>query len=217
MSDGHPARGHAVSRRLSARAARRLGTAAAIGYLALVTAIEVARAAGGGLQASDVASSPAGVLTGHAWRLLTSGLLVAGDPVVQLSGTAIAVVAALLLLGPGAFWRAAFAGHVVATVVAYAGVGLLWLVARADVDEVVYAPDYGISCVWAATLGVLVIAGLRRRGPSIWLAAGLVITAIFLAVIPLSYDLAGAEHALAFALGGAVGARSTAAVALNRA
>jgi hypothetical protein len=189
-------------------AASRLGAAAAIGYLGVVMVIELMRASGSGPHIGDLASSPSGVLSGHLWQLLSSGLIVAGDPVLQLAGMSVVMIAALVLLGPGLFWRAAFAGHVLATVIAYAGVGMLWLIARGDVDSVVDAPDYGISCVWAGTLGVLVGAGVRRRGRREMLAAAtLAAIAIFVAVIPLTYDLAGAEHALAFALGGLLGAQ----------
>jgi hypothetical protein len=185
----------------------RVGVAGAVTYLGLVTVVELARDAGGGPDPRDLASSPAGVSSGHLWRLLTSGFVVAGDPVVQLAGTSIAVVAALVLLGPGLFWRAAFAGHVLATVIAYAGVGLLWLVARGDVDAVIDAPDYGISCVWAGTLGVLAAAGMRCPSRPVVLGAAVGTVAVFAAVIPPSHDLAGVEHALAFGLGSVLGAR----------
>jgi len=191
------------------RWARWIGIAAAIGYLGLVCAFEMARSAGGGPQVGDLASSPSGVLSGHAWRLLSSGFIVAGEPVAQLALMTVAVVAVLVRFGPGLFWRAAFAGHVVATVLAYLGVAGVWLVARGDVGRVVDEPDYGISCVLAGTLGALTGAGLRSWQPWPVLAAAATSVAILALVTPISYDLTGAEHGLAFVLGVLVGLRTS--------
>jgi hypothetical protein len=185
----------------------------AIGYLGLVAAFEVERSAGGGPQVSDVASSPSGLLSGQVWRLLTSGFIVAGEPVAELALTTAAVIAVLVLFGPRLFWRAAFAGHVVATLIAYLGVAALWLVARGDVDQVVDAPDYGISCVLAGTLGALTGAGLHWRNR--WAVPAVVLATVLMlvAVTPIDYDLAGAEHGLAFVLGGIVGLRTAGSTA----
>lgn len=191
----------AGAERAAHRPLARAGAAAAGAYLLLVAALEIARADGIGPSVADIASSPAGVAAGRLWELLSSGLLVAGDPVVQLVAMAPVVALVVALLGPGTFWRAAFAGHVVATLLAYAGVGVLWVVARADVDSVVDAPDYGVSCVWAAALGAL-LAGTLRRPWVRWL--GVAATAAFAVLVPFSRDLAGIEHLLAFALGAAV-------------
>ncbi len=192
------------------RVAQRAGVIAAVAYLAAVTAFEVLRRGEHGPRIADLSSSPAGVASGHLWRLLTSGLVVAGDPEVQIAGAGIAAAAVLALLGPGAFWRAALAGHVGATLVAYAGVGVVWLVSRADVDAVVDAPDYGISCVWAGTLGALVAAGVRGPARRPMPGVALVAAALFVTATAFSSDLAGVEHALAFLLGGvfAVGLRA---------
>jgi hypothetical protein len=198
------------------RLARWIGTGGAIGYLGLVAAFEAERSAGGGPQVHDLASSPSGLLSGEAWRLLSSGLIVAGEPVAQLALTTVAVIAVLVLFGPGLFWRAAFAGHVVATLVAYLGVAVLWLVARPDVDQVVDAPDYGISCVLAGMLGALTGAGLRRSGKPWAVAGAAAATALILAAVtPIGYDLAGAEHGLAFVLGGIVGRRTAVSVSVS--
>lgn len=180
---------------------RRAGTAAAVAYLLAVVAIEAARAGGVGPSAQDLASSPAGVAAGRVWELFTSGLVVAGDPVVQLAAAAPVVALVVLVLGPAVFWRAALAGHVGATLVAYAGIGVWWLLAGSDVDAVIDAPDYGISAVWAAALGALLAGTRQRSGVVRWLAVGA--TAVFVVLIPFSRDLAGVEHLLAFALGAA--------------
>ena len=183
----------------------RLGVAGAIAYLALVVGLEIARAAGFGLDADAVASSPGALASGDVWRLLSSGLVIAGAPVGQLVATVLAVAAVLVWFGPGLFWRGAFVGHVVATLIAYAGVGIVWLVARADVETVVDEPDYGISCVLAGTLGALAGAGARRLER--WGARAVVAACVLVLVVraPLSQDLTGVEHVLAFVLGATVG------------
>jgi hypothetical protein len=194
------------------RLARWIGIGGALGYLGLVAAFQAERSAGGGPQVRDVASSPSGLLSGHAWQLLTSGFIIAGEPWVQLALMTAAVITVLVLFGPGLFWCAAFAGHVVATVIAYLGVAVLWLVARGDVGHVVDEPDYGISCVLAGTLGALTGAGLRAcNQPWAVVAVAVATVLILAAVILASFDLTGAEHGLAFVLGGIVGLRTAGA------
>lgn len=152
---------------------------------------------------TDLASTPAGVAAGHVWPLLTSGLVVAGAPLAQLVGLGVTVLVVIQLLGAGAFWMAAGAAHLGSAVLAYAGIGILWLVQRSDVDGVVDAPDYGISCVWAGAIGALVAAGLgsgRVRERALAVAA----IGLFYVVFGASGGLAGVEHVLAFALGAAV-------------
>jgi hypothetical protein len=208
-------RGCAILR--SVRLARWIGIGGAIGYLGLVAAFEAERSAGGGPQVRDVASSPSGLLSGHAWQLLTSGFIIAGEPWAQLALTTAAVITVVVLFGPGLFWRAAFAGHVVATIIAYLGVAVLWLVARRDVDHVVDEPDYGISCVLAGTLGALAGARLRAWNRPLALVAAAVAMVLILAAVALaSYDLTGAEHGLAFVLGGIVGLRTSGSATPSR-
>lgn len=188
---------------------RWLGVAAAVGYVAAVAGLEAARRSGGGPDPADLASSPAGVLAGRVWPLLTSSLPVAGGSLAQLAGTALAVGTTVVMLGPRIFWLAALVGHVVATLLSYLGVGVI-AVLGADVDAVAHAPDYGISCVLAACLGALSGAlarsSARRWTPAV-VAAG---AGVFALALPPSADLTGAEHALAWALGAGVGVRGPA-------
>lgn len=182
--------------------------AVAIGYLLAVALLQFARHGGHGPAPTELASSPAAVMAGRGWTLLTSGLVVAGNPVVQLSVTSATVMAVLALLGPRTFWVAAFFGHVVATVISYFGLGAAWLVAGVDVDAVAHTPDYGISCVFAGALGALT-AHTVRRGRRSWagVAAG---AAVLVVALPPTADLTGAQHLLAFLLGVGVGMRRAA-------
>lgn len=170
-------------------------------YLLAVAVIEWLRQVSAWPRIADLASSPAEVAAGQLWTLLTSGLVVAGDPVAQLVATAIVVVLLVRRGGARAFWVAAGLGHVGATLMAYAGVGVVWLVAEPDVDAVVRAPDFGISCVWAGALGALVAGGGRSGHEPLHMLAAALCVAAFVVAIPFSSDLAGIEHALAFLLG----------------
>jgi hypothetical protein len=193
---------------------RAFGAGLAGGYLLLVAVLAVLRRASGWPDPQALASSPADLATGHVWSLITSGLVVAGEPTVQLAATALTVALVIQLLGASAFWAAALAAHVGSAVIAYAGVGVLWLVAGADVDALVEAPDYGISCVWAGAAGALAAAAFRRRSARVRVLAPVAIGAGVGIVAPAA-GLAGVEHGLAFALGAltvAVGRRSGAAL-----
>jgi hypothetical protein len=184
---------------------RRAGVAGALASPVVLAAIALARHAGLSITARDVASSPAGVASGKVWSLVTSALVVAGPPLPQVLEVAVLAVAASVLVGPAFFWSAAVAGHIGATLVAYAGIGVLWLVARGDVDDIVHAPDYGISCASVGVLGALVAAAPLPRAARTASLAGLI---GFAAAVVVSDDLAAWEHLIAFALGCAVGLRS---------
>lgn len=160
------------------------------------------------LDPAALASSPQGVVRGEWWGLLTSGLVVAGDPAFEIPATALAVGMLIRWGGAATFWRAAIAGHVGSTLLAYGGLAALWFVARGDVDlGVLDAPDYGISCVWAASVGALLGLHRHRVHPGrllVTLSSG----AIFFLWVGLKPDLVGVEHLLALALGISMGFRA---------
>jgi hypothetical protein len=182
------------------RLTRRLAAGLAGAYLALVAAFALLRHATGWPQPDALASSPAGVAAGNVWALITSGLVVAGDPLPQLVGTGLTALLVVELLGAPAFWAAALAAHVGSALIAYVGVGVMWLVARADVDAVVAAPDYGISCVWAGAAGALAGGALGRR-PARERTVAIVGLGVLVAGLARGAALAGVEHGLSFCLG----------------
>jgi hypothetical protein len=183
------------------------GGRAAVAWLGAVAALEATRRAAGWPAVQDLASSPAEVARGRVWSLLTSALLVTRDPIVQLVAAALLTVAAMQALGPATFWLAAAAGHVGSALLAYAGIGLLRLIGRADVDSVVHAPDFGISCVVIGVLGALTVAASGRRSPG-WRMLAIAAGVALWAVIP-PFGLAAVEHALAFALGAVAAVAAT--------
>ncbi|HWK27097.1 MAG TPA: hypothetical protein VNS09_11055 [Solirubrobacter sp.] len=185
---------------------RGAGAGFAVAWLAAVVVVSVAQHAFGVLPPERLAATPAAVANGRVWLLATSGFEVAGPPWLELPLAAVLVAAVIAVLGARTFWVAAVAGHVGATLIAYAGVGVLWLLARPRVERVVHQPDYGISAVMAAALGALV-GGLLARGRSGWATAGLLAAGagVLLGVtVSLPPTLADVEHLLAFALGAIV-------------
>lgn len=169
--------------------------------VALVAALERTTHA---LSAAALACSPERLVHGAVWSLATSAVVIDGPPVGQLLMTALATAWAVAVLGGRGFWLVAVAGHIGATLLTYAGIAVLWLVVGARVEELVDAPDFGISAVWAALLGALVVVegrrgrGTRRRAAA---AMGVVTLVTFVLLVPLDGELADVEHLLAFVAG----------------
>jgi hypothetical protein len=138
-------------------------------------------------------SSAEQVADGELWRLFTSGLVVDGVAAPQIALTAVAAFVAIRAAGPVVWWVAVLVGHVGSALLAYAIIGIAIELgsdgARATADD----PDFGISCVLGATLGVLFASGHRVVG-----AVG------FVLLLPFSLDWYGPEHPLSFALGALV-------------
>jgi hypothetical protein len=169
--------------------------------------------AAGSVPIDWLASSPAGLVHGRVWTMVSSGLVTAGGR--HLMQTALLVAVLLLLAARHGGWlatRTALAAHVGSALVAYAG---LWLVtgtglANDDVDLI--APDYGTSCIWFGCLAGLVAAELlryrrQRFAMALVLSGGAVLVAATTPVVP--DPLTTAEHLLAMAIGAgcAIGGR----------
>jgi hypothetical protein len=193
------------SDRRSGPAADRLGTALAIGYLLALLCVESLRRATGSPGPAELAANPEAVASGKVWLFVTSAFIVNGPLALELSA---AVASSIILIrrhGGLLFWRVAIVSHLGSTLLAYAGVGLLWLSTPDTVGNVVERSDYGISAAWMGVLGALLVSSWRS------LAAGrggrwerfLLFTCAGAAIISFSFFplLAGIEHVLAFALG----------------
>jgi hypothetical protein len=175
-----------------------------IAYLTAVAFIEVLRHAEV-VTATDFAATPDAIADFKLWRLVTSAFVVSGPPVLELLGLTAATVLFLRRYSPATFWAVAFAGHVGGTLLAYAGIGALWLTSRETVQSVVDQPDYGVSAVWLAVLGALLADSLGsvRSGTAdlmdrVLTAACLLAAAIGFVFFPV---LGGTEHLLAFLAG----------------
>jgi membrane associated rhomboid family serine protease len=170
-----------------------LGAATVAAYLIALAVIQ----ATGTPDWELLASSPEDVVHGKVWLLLTSGLVIEGLPWAQLSVLAVILAVALVRLGTGRLWTVALAAHMGATLVAYAGVGVLWLIDHETVVGTVDQPDYGVSVVLAGELGALAAGGGRR----IALLVGAAALVGFGIGVADSSALANAEHLLGFVIG----------------
>jgi hypothetical protein len=185
---------------------RRAGDATVALWLVCVAAIAVVRAVDpSGVSVHELACSPEALTSGRLWTLATSGLIVAGPPVPQIIITGMVALTVLRLAGAGTWWLSAVVGHVGATFVAYAGIAAVYLVDRASAEGVVHAPDYGISAVWAATMGTLLVL-LHQAGahPRLTAACTVSLLGAFVALVGIDGELADVEHLVAFVFGLAV-------------
>jgi hypothetical protein len=181
---------------------RKAGAALAIVWLVAVAVIAVVK---GPDTVRDLACAPAALWAGKLWTLPSSALIIQGPAIPQLLMTAALAAALVRACGGAVFWLVAAVGHVGATLIAYAGIGLIYLVARSTAEGVVHTHDYGISAVWAAAFGALAVIRLRRgEHPRLTAAWALAILALFVVLVPLNGELADVEHLLAFVLGAGV-------------
>jgi hypothetical protein len=172
-------------------------------WLACVAAIAIVRSGDpNAFAVHDLASSPAAVAAGRLWTLVTSAFIIDGPSVPQIVMTALVAAAVVRLGGAGTFALSAVAGHIGATLLAYLGIAAVSIVDPATAHGVVHAPDYGISAVWAASIGTLLVL-VHRSGahPRVTAAIGVVLLVTFLALVEIDGELADVEHLLAFLIG----------------
>jgi hypothetical protein len=156
-----------------------------------------------------LAFSPSDLVSGKLWLLPLSGVVVDGETWVQLAVLAEVAVVLVVLAGARTFWRAAIFAHVGSTLIAYAVLAVLAVVAPSATGDLFRDPDYGVSCIWAGSLGALAVVGARRcTGRPAKLAVAAAVSAPLVvgltagAVTPAgTLDLATVEHLLAFVLG----------------
>lgn len=180
-------------------------TAGAGAWLVAVIAIQVD---GTAFAPDEIGSSPQALVNGSVGRLLSSSLIIENTlPWLQLVLLVAACVLVLVRLGPVVWWCAALAGHVGSALVAYGVIGVADALGVESAERVTGKWDYGISCVFAALLGVLAAAAARRlqggRGGRVDI--GLLVGALAaLGFWFATLDWYGIEHQLAFAVGVAV-------------
>jgi len=182
-----------------------IGEIALFSYLLLVVAIAVLRVVTGFPFVADLTSSPMLIMHGEWWRLFTSALVIQGPPVPQVIAIAVLGTFGIYFGGSGTFWMTALAGHILGTLIAYAGFIAVWLGDRAAYAHFLTDPDYGVSLVWCAALGAfgaLAWLGHRRdmRRPAHPYIAMTAVAAMVLVTI-YSDDMAAVQHVIAFLIG----------------
>jgi hypothetical protein len=172
----------------------------ALSLLALAYFVAVAVGVVVDFAPESLASSPAHLTAGEAWRLLTSALAVDSPfPLAQVALAAAAAFAVIRAYGAVVWWGAVIAAHVGSALVAYALIGIFDALSVESARHVGRDPDYGVSVVLTGSLGALFAGALLhgRRGIAIAVALGVV------ALVPVSLDWYGIEHPLGFAFGAA--------------
>jgi hypothetical protein len=190
---------------------RRLGGVGEIflfSYLIIVISIAIVATLTGYPIVTALASSPALLMHGEWWRLITSAFVIDGPALPQLVAIAVLGSFAIYFGGSWTFWSTAITGHIVGTLLSYAGVAGLWLVDRASAVRFITDPDYGVSLIWCAALGAFCAAvwfgdrGSWSRPVKPWLVAMAV--SIMVVVTLYSDKLEAVQHATAFVIGFAI-------------
>jgi hypothetical protein len=174
------------------RARDLIGIASVVAYLVVVAVIQ----ATGQPDWQSLAASPDQIADGQLWLLLSSGLVIDGLPWLQLTVLAIVMALAYVRVGAARLWAAGLVAHVGSALLAYAGVGVLTLL-NVDIGDTASDPDYGISVLLAAELGVIAVSGGRRTA----LLVGILGVAGFGIGLADANALANVEHLLGFGLG----------------
>jgi hypothetical protein len=142
-----------------------------------------------------LASSPDAVAHGRVWLLLTSGLVIAGLPWLQLAVLAAVMVFALERLGAARLWTVGLSAHVGSALLAYAGVGVIYAIDPSQTNP--HEADYGVSVLFAGLLGALATSGSRHQAAII----GILSLAGFSIGLEDASWLANVEHVLGFTIG----------------
>jgi hypothetical protein len=178
------------------------------GVTAVAGAVTAANRAGW-IRLTELAATPKAVAEGRIWLLVTSGVVADRPWLPSLLGFALVGFAALSC----AHWRvvllAALAGHVLATLLVY---GLLGAAAAADgaaFANLLAQPDFGLSAMIAAWIGVIACAVWRRhasRRAHVLDALGCLCCALIGLAFRPDVTALDSEHLVAFALGVAIAA-----------
>lgn len=195
-----------MDRRVAKRRLQGAGEIVLVCYLLLVVLIALVRAVTGLPTVEQLASSPV-LLFGHGewWRLFTSALVVDGPVVPQIAAIGALGSLSIYFGGSWLFWKTALAGHILGTLVAYAGLPLVWLLDQSTAQRLLTNPDYGVSLVWCAALGAFAaLSWLGKRAdwrrpaqPLLTVAAVLVMVLVTI----YSDEMAAIQHVLAFVIG----------------
>lgn len=183
---------------------RRLGLLVALVWIAAVVVMSLVTRARAGWVVS-LAASPDRVREGKLWFLFSSGMFVDHPIGISLVFFVALAMVVLLLCGVRTFWWAALLGHVGATVLVYASIGVVRWFVPAALESVVMSPDYGVSTISAAWLGSSAAVGWRGRGRGaigrVSIALSCVAVGVFAYSVRPDLSVLSSEHLVAFGLG----------------
>jgi hypothetical protein len=187
------------------RLGRGVGRALAYAYIPAIAVVAAVRAITGADIAHQWATNPALVDQGAVWTLFSSALVLDRVQALQLIIAALLTWILLRRHGPGALWSALLLGHVGSTLLAYAGIGVLWDTGAA-LHAADHTADFGISCVWTTILAMLIAGAIMDVvSPTAKSLTWALVLGLILVYIPVAIaaarGIADAEHILAVGAG----------------
>jgi hypothetical protein len=197
-----------------------VGEIVLLAYLVIVIVIAITRVVFGFPTINELASSPALLLHGEWWRLFTSAFVIEGPAVPQLLAIGVLGSMGIYFGGSWTFWSTALAGHFLGTLLAYAGLALVWVQNHALVASYITDPDYGVSLIWCAALGAFAAMVWFDRGQQWSLGSRMAIVATVLTIMVVvtiySDKMDAVQHALAFIIGGFIVGTADRSVRMHR-
>lgn len=187
-------------RLLTARMAAVLGATAVAGAFTFANRI-------GWIGISSLAASPSAIAKEKIWLLVTSGLIADRPWVASLVGFAIVAFAALAVAPVRIVVASALAGHVLATLAVYGALGVAHELDHGAFASLLHTPDFGLSAIIAAWIGVVAQWYWRRyRSPRAHALTSLGCIGCALIGFAFRPDLTAldSEHLVAFAMGVAI-------------
>jgi hypothetical protein len=197
-----------------------VGEIVLLAYLITVITIAITRTLFGFPTVNELASSPALLLHGEWWRLFTSAFVIEGPAIPQLLAIGVLGSMGIYFGGSWTFWSTALAGHFLGTLLAYAGLALVWVQDHALVAKYITDPDYGVSLIWCAALGAFATmvwygTGLKwSRGTRMTVVVAALTIMIIVTIFSDKMD--AVQHALAFIIGGCIAGTANRSVRMHR-
>jgi hypothetical protein len=160
------------------------------------------------VQTRSLASSPESVREGKLWLLFSNGVIVQHPVVLSFVSLVLLAVSAMYICGGPATCLSAIAGHVASTLLAYSLYGVVRLSSAHAFVDLGSRPDFGVSAVTAAWLGLVAITAWERRGRTIRgglaIITSCVAVGLFAWMLRRHVTVIDSDHLFAFAIGASI-------------